>query len=98
MSKCTLNRELRLTRRSAGSGHQVDLSVSDLSEERAMPATSVRDETRRLADQLPDDATWEDVLYQVYVRQSIEAGLEDVRAGRVVPADEVRRRVVTARR
>ncbi len=63
-----------------------------------MPATSVRDETRRLADQLPDDATWEDVLYQVYVRQSIEAGLEDVRAGRVVPADEVRRRVVTARR
>lgn len=58
-----------------------------------MPATSVRDETRRLADQLPDDATWEDVLYQVYVRQSIEAGLEDVRAGRVVPADEVRRRL-----
>ncbi len=58
-----------------------------------MPATSVRDETRRLAEQLPDDATWEDVLYQVYVRQSIEAGLEDVRAGRVVPAAEVRRRL-----
>lgn len=58
-----------------------------------MPATNVRDETRRLAEQLPDDATWEDVLYQVYVRQSIEAGLEDVRAGRLVPAAEVRRRL-----
>ena len=58
-----------------------------------MPATSVRDEARRLAEQLPDDATWEDVLYQVYVRQSIEAGLEDVRAGRVVSAAEVRRRL-----
>jgi predicted transcriptional regulator len=58
-----------------------------------MPAMSVRDETRRLAEQLPDDATWEDVLYQVYVRQSIEAGLEDVRAGRVVSAAEVRRRL-----
>lgn len=58
-----------------------------------MPATSVRDETRRLAEQLLDDATWEDVLYQVYVRQSIEAGLEHVRAGRLVSADEVRRRL-----
>ena len=58
-----------------------------------MPAVNVRDETRRLAEQLPDDATWEDVLYQVYVRQSIEAGLEDVAAGRLVPATEVRRRL-----
>lgn len=58
-----------------------------------MPATSVKDEARRLAEQLPDDATWEDVLYQVYVRQSVEAGLADVRAGRLVPADEVRRRL-----
>lgn len=58
-----------------------------------MPAWTVRDEARRLADPLPDDATWEDVLYQVYDRQSIEAGLEDVRAGRLVTADEVRRRL-----
>lgn len=58
-----------------------------------MPAATVREEARRLAEQLPDDATWEDVLYQVYVRQSVEAGLEDVRAGRLIPTDEVRRRL-----
>lgn len=58
-----------------------------------MPATNVREETRRLAEQLPDDATWEDVLYQIYVRQSVEAGLADVRAGRLVSSDEVRRRL-----
>ena len=58
-----------------------------------MPATSVRDESRRLADQLPEDATWEDVLYQIYVRQSVEAGLEDCRAGRLVSSEEVRRRL-----
>ena len=57
-----------------------------------MPATNVRDETRRLAEELPDDATWDDVFYQVYVRQSIEAGL-DVRAGRIISATEVRRRL-----
>ncbi len=58
-----------------------------------MPATTVRDEARRLVDQLPDDATWDDLLYQIYVRQSVDAGLDDVRAGRLVPTDEVRRRL-----
>ena len=33
------------------------------------------------------------VLYQIYVRQSVEAGLEDCRAGRLVPGDELRRRL-----
>jgi predicted transcriptional regulator len=55
--------------------------------------TSVRDEARRLVDQLPDDATWDDLLYQVYVRQSVDAGLADVQAGRVIPVEEVRRRL-----
>jgi predicted transcriptional regulator len=58
-----------------------------------MPATTVRDEARRLVEQLPDDATWEDLLYRIYVRQSIEAGLKDVEAGRVVSTDEVRKRL-----
>lgn len=56
-------------------------------------STAVRDEARRLVDKLPDDATWEDLLYQIYVRQSIEAGLDDCRAGRLISIDEVRRRL-----
>jgi predicted transcriptional regulator len=30
---------------------------------------------------------------QIYVRQSIEAGLADCRAGRLVPVEEVKRRL-----
>ena len=56
------------------------------------PAT-VREEAFRLVDQLPYDATWDDLLYQIYVRQSVEAGLEDCRTGRLVPLEEVRRRL-----
>ncbi len=58
-----------------------------------MPVTTVLDEARRLVEQLPEDATWDDLLYQIYVRQSVEAGLADVRAGRLVSSDEVRRRL-----
>ncbi|MGL4552140.1 MAG: hypothetical protein ACRC33_13245 [Gemmataceae bacterium] len=47
-----------------------------------MPDTvSIKSEARRLVEQLPDDATWDDLTYQVYVRQSIEEGLKDCREG-----------------
>jgi hypothetical protein len=55
--------------------------------------TSVKSAARRLVEQLPDDATWEDLLYAIYVRQSIEAGLKDCEEGRTAPASEVRRRL-----
>jgi hypothetical protein len=57
-----------------------------------MPETSVlKDEARRIVDQLPENASWEDLVYRIYVRQSIEAGISDAEAGRVETVAEVRR-------
>jgi len=55
-----------------------------------VPTQGIKNEARRLVEQLSDEATWEDLMYEVYVRQTIEAGLEDSRAGRVLPVNEVR--------
>ena len=44
---------------------------------------------RRLLDRLPDDATIEDVQYQIYVLQKISAGEKDVQEGRTIPHDQV---------
>lgn len=52
-------------------------------------SASVKDEMRDLVEQLPDECTWDDVIYRVYVRQKIAAGLSDVAAGRVVDHEEV---------
>jgi hypothetical protein len=57
-----------------------------------MSNPSVKEEARRLVDRLPEDATWEDLQYEIYVRQAIEAGLKDSREGRTVPLEEARRR------
>ncbi len=57
-----------------------------------MPDSSVKQEAQRLVESLPDEATWEDLMYRIYVRQAIEAGLEDSRAGRTVEVAEVRAR------
>ena len=57
-----------------------------------MTNATVKEEARRLIELLPDNATWEDLHYEIYVRQAVEAGLKDSREGRTLPHDEVRRR------
>ena len=44
----------------------------------------IKAHAHRLIDDLPDDATWDDVAYAVEVCQSIAAGLADAAAGRTV--------------
>lgn len=42
-----------------------------------------------LIESLPDDMTWDDILYQPYVHVELEAGFADLDAGRTVSSDEV---------
>lgn len=56
------------------------------------PSTDAKQSARETIDALPKDATWDDVMYRIYVRQRIEAGLHDAEAGNVVAVDEVRQR------
>lgn len=57
-----------------------------------MISANVKEEALRLIERLPDDATWEDLQYEIYVRQAVDAGLKDSRLGRTVAHDEARRR------
>ncbi len=54
--------------------------------------TGVREEAFRLVEQLKDDSSWEDLMYQIYVRQAIETGLADCEAGRTLSVEDVRER------
>jgi len=57
-----------------------------------MSAQNVKEEARRLVEDLPEDVTWDDLMYRIYVRQAIEAGLADSEANRVVEVEDVRKR------
>lgn len=50
-----------------------------------MPDAGIKDEAHRLVDALREDATWEDLMYEIYVRQAIECGLSDSATGRTTP-------------
>jgi len=51
----------------------------------------IKEQAHSLVDNLPDNATWEDLMYTIYVREAIEAGLEDSKAGRLTPVEDVRK-------
>ena len=53
--------------------------------------SKIKAEARRIVDQLPDSASWEDLIYRLYVRQSIEAGIKDADEGRVESVEDLRR-------
>ncbi len=55
-----------------------------------MHNSNIKEEGHRLLDDLPKSATWDDLMYKIYVRQAIEAGLEDSEAGRTIDVREVR--------
>lgn len=54
---------------------------------------TAKDQVQKILEKLPDDASFEDIQYHIYVRQMIERGLADVEAGRVVTHEEVERRL-----
>jgi predicted transcriptional regulator len=55
-----------------------------------MPAHNIKQKACRLVENLPEDATWDDLMYQIHVSQAIEDGLEDSEAGRTIGTREVR--------
>jgi hypothetical protein len=57
-----------------------------------MLTESIKEEAYRILDKLPNQATWDDLMYKIYVRQAIEAGIKDSDAERTVDIKEVRKR------
>ena len=49
---------------------------------------NIKPDARRIVESLPDSATWDDLAYEVYVRQAIENGLADSEAGRTLSHDQ----------
>ena len=57
-----------------------------------MEKSVLKKEVENMLDDLPEDADWDDVMYKIYVRQSIEKGLKDSEAGRTISHEEIKRK------
>ncbi|OOP56944.1 MAG: hypothetical protein AYP45_06435 [Candidatus Brocadia carolinensis] len=57
-----------------------------------MKTPGIKKEAMKLIEKLPENSTWEDLMHEIYVRQSIEAGLADSEAGRTKAVETVRKK------
>ncbi len=54
---------------------------------------TAKEEVKKMLDQMPDDATFEDIQYHIYVREKIERGLKDIQEGRLLSQEEIEQRM-----
>ena len=55
-----------------------------------MQTNNIKQEAYNLLQKLPENATWDDLMYEIYVRQAIEAGIKDSEVGRTIDVGQVR--------
>jgi predicted transcriptional regulator len=53
---------------------------------------TAKDEVRKLLERLPNDASFEDIQYQVYLLGEIARGADEIERGEGIEREEVRRR------
>jgi predicted transcriptional regulator len=54
---------------------------------------TAKQEVQKVLDTLPEETSLEDIQYHLYVLQRVERGRQDIEAGRVIPQEEVERRM-----
>ena len=54
---------------------------------------SVKEEVIQLLKDLPDDSTFEEIQYHLYVRQKIQRGIKDVEEGKTYTQEEMEKRM-----
>ncbi|HEV7240211.1 MAG TPA: hypothetical protein VGQ36_13310 [Thermoanaerobaculia bacterium] len=52
-----------------------------------------KEEVRRLLDSLPDEVSYEDIQYHIYVQQKIDRGMEASERGDFVSDEEIEQRI-----
>ncbi|MEO6323943.1 MAG: hypothetical protein ABIT01_02585 [Thermoanaerobaculia bacterium] len=58
-----------------------------------MQPTPAKEEVKRLLDTLPDDASFEDIQYHLFVRQKLDKGLKEIEDGNTLTQEEVEERM-----
>ncbi|MCH8872361.1 hypothetical protein IH824_06245 [candidate division KSB1 bacterium] len=54
---------------------------------------TAKEKVKKILDTLPDDSSFEDIQYHIYVRSKIEQGLKDIEEGSVLSLEEVERKM-----
>ena len=55
----------------------------------------VKEEAKKLIDKLPEHATWDDIMYELYVKKKLAVALKAAEEGHVISHEEVKKRLLS---
>ena len=53
--------------------------------------STAKDEAIKLISRLPEEVSWDDIMYRIYVKRKIDEGLKAAEEGRSVSHEEVKK-------
>ena len=56
--------------------------------------STAKKQALEMVKKLPEKATWDDIMSEIYVRKKIAAGIQAADEGRVVPHETVKKRFI----
>jgi len=54
----------------------------------------VKEEAKQLIEELPEQATWDDIMYEFYVKKKLAVALKAVEEGRVISHEDAKKRLL----
>lgn len=55
--------------------------------------SKLKEEAIKLIKQMPDDCSLEDIMYELYFKQKVEKGLRELKEGKIVKHEDVKKRL-----
>jgi hypothetical protein len=55
----------------------------------------IKEEAKKLIDKLPEQATWDDIIYEFYVKRKLAAAIKSADAGNVISHEHAKKRLLS---
>ena len=52
--------------------------------------STAKDEAIKTISRLPDEASWDEIMYKIYVKRKIDEGIQAAEGGRTISHEEVK--------
>lgn len=95
LNQAPVGRRLQKNRKPVGVSHgpfwHRNYKATSLKEKNMQTAKQA---AKQIIDHVSDQATWDDIMYELYVKQKIEKGLSAIDEGRVISNEDAKKRLL----
>jgi len=74
---------------------EFEIYVSNMIIRGQRPMSIIKKEAKKLIDKLPEQATWDDIMYEFYVKKKLAVALKAAEEGRVISHKEAKKRLLS---